>query len=414
MSSPGSTGANPTPPPGLINAAPGATSTTPGANLVAQNSAGTGTGTGQNALTGTSASSTTPSVTTYNPNSFSVPDNAKVASQLGDIIASGSPLMQQAEASARATMNSRGLINSSIGITAGQDAVIKNALPIAQQDAQTQAAAATNTTNAQNTALAANAAAANTAANTGANIQSTQNIAAANIQSAQDIATLQANTQKSIADLQANTSLTLQDKQAQLSTLLANIQSNTSLTIQDKQSATQMALQAAQSTLQTQLANIQANTSLSIADKQTQSQQLIAQWNNQNAQVVQQMQNEGNLANIQANGQINKQITDITNANKTLLQTSSGAAQIYNQALTNLSSIIQNTNMTPDQKTTALNDQVQQLNDALSVISQIAGIPDLSSTLTFANDNSTQAQSSTGVPTATNNGSGGLINNYAA
>ena len=37
--------------------------------------------------------------------------------------------MQQAEANARNQMNARGLINSSMGITAGQSAVIQNALP---------------------------------------------------------------------------------------------------------------------------------------------------------------------------------------------------------------------------------------------------------------------------------------------
>lgn len=60
-----------------------------------------------------------------------------VAGQIADITAKGSPLMDQAETAAKQQMNKRGLLNSSMAITAGQDAVYRTALPIAQQDANT-------------------------------------------------------------------------------------------------------------------------------------------------------------------------------------------------------------------------------------------------------------------------------------
>ena len=89
------------------------------------------------------------------------------------------------------------------------------------------------------------------------------------------------------------------------------------------------------------------------------------------------------LANIQANGVINTQIQNLTNQNKTLLQTSASAAQLYNQALTNLSSIVTNTNLTTDQQTTALNDGVKQLQDGLAALNSIASNQQAQSTLVF-------------------------------
>lgn len=60
-----------------------------------------------------------------------------VSGQVKNIIDTNSPLMQQAETSAKQAANSRGLLNSSLAVGAGQDAVIRAALPIAQQDAGT-------------------------------------------------------------------------------------------------------------------------------------------------------------------------------------------------------------------------------------------------------------------------------------
>ena len=58
------------------------------------------------------------------------------AGQLDDIIRDDSPLMQQAKTNAMQQMNTRGLLNSSMAVGAGQGAVIEKALPIASADAQ--------------------------------------------------------------------------------------------------------------------------------------------------------------------------------------------------------------------------------------------------------------------------------------
>lgn len=276
--------------PGLINTAPGMTDMAPGASPPGASSGSPVTGYNP------AAGSASPAATaTYDPKAFAVAPDQTVVSQLKGIIDTGSPLMQQAETRAKNAMNSRGLINSSMAVGAGQDAVIAAATPIATADAATYERAATNTTQGQNTALAAQAAAKNTAG--------------------------------------------LQD---------AQLQTNTS-----------------------QFNAGQQNAALSAAAGASNTVALQAQ------------QNEANLQNIKTNRATDLQIAQLTEANKNILQSSSIAGQLYNTSLANLSAIISNPNMSEEQKTTALNDGVAQLNDALSVISKITNTPGVASLLTF-------------------------------
>ena len=73
---------------------------------------------------------------------WEVTSKQTVQQQAADIIAKDSPLMQQARGRAMQQMNERGLINSSLGVQAAQDAVMERALQIAQPDAATNAQAA--------------------------------------------------------------------------------------------------------------------------------------------------------------------------------------------------------------------------------------------------------------------------------
>jgi hypothetical protein len=65
-----------------------------------------------------------------------------VAQQVNGLVKADSPLMQQARTAGDQEAQSRGLLNSSIGIKAAQDSVYSAALPIAQADAATAARAA--------------------------------------------------------------------------------------------------------------------------------------------------------------------------------------------------------------------------------------------------------------------------------
>jgi hypothetical protein len=66
-------------------------------------------------------------------------DDQLVQSRIKGIIDENSPLMQQAGTAAKQVAAQRGLVNSSMAVTAGQDALYRAAMPIAQQDAQTRA-----------------------------------------------------------------------------------------------------------------------------------------------------------------------------------------------------------------------------------------------------------------------------------
>jgi hypothetical protein len=81
---------------------------------------------------------------------WDVRDNQTVQGQIGGIIASNSPLLQQARANSLAQMNSRGLVNSSMALGEGEKAVYSAALPIATQDAATYANSAQLNANAAN------------------------------------------------------------------------------------------------------------------------------------------------------------------------------------------------------------------------------------------------------------------------
>lgn len=83
-------------------------------------------------------------------NNWDVLNNQTVQGQIGGIIASNSPLLQQARANSLAQMNSRGLVNSSMALGEGEKAVFSAALPIATQDAATYANAGQLNANAAN------------------------------------------------------------------------------------------------------------------------------------------------------------------------------------------------------------------------------------------------------------------------
>lgn len=77
--------------------------------------------------------------------------DSKVSDQLNNLLDENSRYIQSARGRANQATNARGLINSSIGVGAGESAAINAALPIAQQDAQTSFSAQQLNQNADNT-----------------------------------------------------------------------------------------------------------------------------------------------------------------------------------------------------------------------------------------------------------------------
>ena len=209
---------------------------------------------------------TTPvNASTYTATPYTVPTNGTVQERVKSLVAEDSPLMQQAAQRAQQEMAQRGLINSSLAVGAGQQAVIAQALPIAQQDAQAYVNAATNTANQQNAASQFNAGSQNTVALTNAQ---QQNAALANNQ--------QAAVQLIDRKLTADTQVALANLDTQTRLALASFDTQTRQLLQTNQSASNAYVQAV-----TNISNISGSNTLSAAAKRTAIQSQLNLLNEQ-------------------------------------------------------------------------------------------------------------------------------------
>jgi len=184
---------------------------------------------------GTTFPAVTPPVAptaTYNPAQRTVdPAQETVAGQMQGLIQDNSPLMQMARTGAKQQMNSRGLLNSSLAISAGDAAAYQAALPIAQADASVYDTNAKQNLAYQNEALKTNVGATNDM--TGKNLGASVDAMKANMDAAMktQLATIEATykttmqnsatasemykqTVKNISDIQANKDMGLAAKQA--------------------------------------------------------------------------------------------------------------------------------------------------------------------------------------------------------
>ena len=272
---------------------------------------------------------------------WNVTNPQTVSGQVQGLIDSNSPLMQQAATRAAQEQNSKGLLNSSMAIGAGQSAVIGAALPIAAQDATTQANAANYNATVANTTGQFNTTATNAAnqLNTQAlNAQSSQNQAAVN-QAAQ-VNTTQANA--------------LQSQMLQQRGTIAQ------------------ANQAAQN----------------VATEQTAQRGLQAQMSNQSAVVQQAAQVYDGavkmaMANTTAQGQLQLQTidaatrTNITNMQakyNVQMQTSQSMASTYQGFIQQSAAIMSDQNMDEPAKKIALHNLGVIVNDSMQLQSAASGL----------------------------------------
>lgn len=267
----------------------------------------------------TPATAVNATATTYDPTKQVVSDKSTVQNQIAGIVSSGSPLNTLAEAEANKQANRRGLLNSSIAVGAGQKAVLQSALPIAQQDASTNAAADAANAQYSNSASQFNAGAQNAASQTNAQLGTQVSLANSN-------QTLQ----QSLAQIQANTQMSLADKNNQ-----------TNLTIARNDNTTKQLLQSLDAASKVGLANIDADTKVK-------------------------------LANLDASTRTNLQ--KLTNDNQQLLQTNVSASNIFTQYMTNLANISTSDKMDGPAKQAAADNQLAALNAQLQAIGQISGL----------------------------------------
>jgi len=204
-----------------------------------------------------------------------VTPNQTVAGQLSNVLASNSPLLQQAQANAMQTANGRGLLNSSMAAGAGTAALIQNALQIAQPDANINANAASLNSQLQTQANTTNANAQNAA---------NQNTAQMNLQAqttnannAQQSAMDQYDTafKAAMQNASAADQIQLTQVDGQVKTNLANIQAQYQTIMQTSQSAANMY----SSTIQ-QIGAVMNNQNLDAGSKQNLITQLMSNMSN--------------------------------------------------------------------------------------------------------------------------------------
>lgn len=196
------------------------------------------------------------------------PGTQTVQGQLAGITSKSSPLMLQAERRARESMVPRGTLNSSLAIGAAQDAVIGQALPIAQQDAQTYFGAATKNVDSENAARNFGANATNQANLAGAQLEtdvSKSNAAstneasarAAEAQNAASMGLMDVASRDRLAQLDSATRLQLQTMDSATRTNISNLENQYRQLLQASTNAASTYSQAVAA-----IGNISANPNL--------------------------------------------------------------------------------------------------------------------------------------------------------
>lgn len=276
------------------------------------------------AAMGTPATATAAS---YDPTKWDVSSDQTVQGQVKNIVDANSPLMQQADTRSKQQMNSRGLINSSMAIGAGQAALYDAALPIAQQDAQTNVQSANFNANAANRSSEFNA----------GNVQQVglANTAATNRASEFDAGNIQ---QANITNANAANTATLESGKirAQAATL-------------DADAANKMLLVDLDNKFKTAITNADAATKIEL--------QRLAD------------QTKLDLGSVEATF-------------KQMISTNEQGGALYSKAMQNITDIVNNPDMVAADKTIAINNQKTMLKSGLTVLSEIAGI-DLGALLVF-------------------------------
>lgn len=293
----------------------------------------------------TTSTKATEQASTYNPatatgTNWDVNQNQTVAGQLSGILSSNSPLLQQAQARALQAMNSRGLLNSSMAVGAGESALYDAALPIAQADASTYANSGRYNADVANNMSQFNANANNTASqfNAGATQQASRDNAAAsnNLQSQ----LLQTQAQMDMANTEAKNKALSQDSQQNLQAQLSNQDAAKAIGMQQYDAAVKTAMQNADSQNKLQLQQLDAVT-------RTQIEQIDAQYKNQ-------------------------------------MQTNQSMAQAYSAMLDSFTKIMQDKDMDANSKQAAINQMGALYKNNMDTLAAIGGL-NLQTTLDFSN-----------------------------
>lgn len=309
----------------------------------------------------------------YNPAQISaanwaVKPKQTVQGQVQSIIAGNSALMQQAATRANQQSNARGLMNSSIGVGAGQAALYEAAMPIATQDASIEANAGKFNAEASQQATMANQNASNSALQFNAtanqdNNQFTKTNALDRYKT--DQATAMERARLNQAGSQFTKTNALDRYRADQSAALERDRLKQTVGMDRYKTDQTAALERERLKQTTDLDRYRFDVSQS----------------NEFAKIGIENTTRMELANIEA-------------GYKTLMQTSSGASDLYKQMIVTVSNISASKDMDAGAKRQAIDNQVTMLNNGLAMMGQISNL-NLSDFLTFDDAGGTST-----VPTA--------------
>ena len=275
------------------------------------------------------------------PTKWGMTPDQTVQGQVGKVIDAGGPLMERAATRASTASAGRGLLNSTMGVQAGQAALYDVALPIATADANINAQAGQFNANAANSAGQFNANAANTA---------TAAQSLAGVSGAQQEAGLRQQTMLQSTDLANQRGM--QDR---------SLSSQASL--QQVDIANQTALQKANATLQTGLQATDLGVRQSMQNYQLAVQQAMNGKDNDTRMKV---------ATLDASTQTS--LAELNNKYRVQLQTSSAMAATYQNLVDGITRVMINPDATADTKIKQVDDLRGLYNGALDLQSKLTGL----------------------------------------
>ena len=289
---------------------------------------------------------------TYDPTQWNVTSNQTVQGQLNNVIAADAPLMQQAKTGALQQMNQRGLINSSMAIGAGQDAVIKNALPIAQQDASMYGRSGEFNATAANQGGQFNASAQNQAG--------------------------QFNTAASNQALAQNQQAANQASQFNAGALTDTAKFNATSGLQNSQ------FNAAQQNTQRE-ANAQRQQQSNLATADTQNKLVVQQLDNAFKATMASADNQTKIQLQQIDATTRKSLADSESQFKQLMQTTASASDLYQQTIKNINDLVMNPDLDAAAISGGTTNQLKNLQSGMAVLdalnNNVTGLKEL---ITFA------------------------------
>jgi hypothetical protein len=311
------------------------------------------------------------SISGYEEERVTVGPDDTVAGQVNKVIGADSPLMQGARTRATQSANARGLINSSMAVQAGEEAVHGAALPIASQDAQTNFNAKLSNQNAANSARQYTAGATNAGAmqERAGQIQRESTLLAGEIEGGligkrmlaeKDLIGARTTGEKELIGSRSEAESRLQTERGALERQLQELRGTQQTQLTAQQADVERDLLARKAAIETELQGMRGSQAESL-QAQKASQELVLQ----------------NLRGEQA-----ERITNLEGGYKELLQASASASSLYTNIVRGISEAMNNGDMDEPTKQNAVNRQIDMLESGLAILGGISGL-DLRSLLSF-------------------------------